>query len=596
MADEFVPRLLPKDLTVDDSTQSTQLFSPGHVEARLETFPATTYLTDGPPTTYLDWTKLDQDTALPQLDGARMLLYPKVKDFNINPFNGTGHFGPWMSMTMENKSTPAEVLVVAPGHEEIGCTAIHHDAVFYFYFDPSRDCVYICNHSFRHFLATKRGRNTLYQIPGGQGRALSVGIWDLVFDGQSILEVQVMKRKAWPTSCDRPLKRVASADGNPSKRLKVSKKLVAPLYKPSPSELDENALVKLEKGMKIHVGPRENGYWLTRLDTIIDAKYSAVWRARHSSVPNTDIAVKVVKLRRSDDRWVASTSKNWLREYTIHSCLHHRSIVRLLGCDARFHSLYLEYIDAKALSHWVSPDLDFTGTEQQALRIMEELTSALSHMHSKEIIHGDLKPANVLYNNDRGAVLIDFGLSFQVGNSAQSRGCGTPWYLPPEYMTSGRVEGPETDIWALGVIMLWLFGYIGLPERTYEGWQLPDISPVGTQVDAHEKAMDQMDSWINCILSVRQRFITPKSTKLAQLVGKMLETKASARIDAVSLSQELRNLRLSDSQGDKPDKPPQHLSHDTATAPGNTSGQGTEYTPVATSTPNNDADNLLTQI
>ncbi|KAK5637249.1 hypothetical protein RRF57_012961 [Xylaria bambusicola] len=577
MADGFVPRLLPKDLTVDDSTQSTRPFSPGHVEARLKTSPKAVHINDESPATYLDWTNLGKGAGLPQLDGARMLLHPKVKEFHINPFNGTRRFGPWMYMGME-KSPPAQVLVVAPGHEEIGCTAIHHDAVFYFFFDPSGDYVYICNQPLRHFSATKRGRNTL---------ALSVGIWDLVFDGQSILEVQVVKRRDWPTTHDLPMKRVAPADSNPPKKLKVSENIGTPLNKSSLAESGDDALVTLEQGMTIHVGPRENGYWLTRLDTIIDATQSVVWRARHSSEPNMDIAVKVVKLRRSEDKWVALTSKNWLRESTIHSYLHHaqRSIVRLLGYDARFHSLYLEYIDAKALSDLVGPNLHFTGTEKDALRIMEELTSALSHMHGKEIIHGDIKPANVFYNNDRGAVLIDFRLSFQVGNLAASRGCGTPWYLPPEYMKSGRVEGPESDIWALGVIMLWLLGYIRLPERSYESWRLPDISPVGTLVDAHERAMDKMNNWISSILSVRQRCLSQKRTKLAQIVAKMLETQTSARIDAVSLSQELRNLRLSDSQCDKTDRPSQHRSRDTTPAPGNVSSQDTEYTPVTTSSP-----------
>ncbi len=106
-------------------------------------------------------------------------------------------------------------------------------------------------------------------------------------------------------------------------------------------------------------------------------------------------------------------------------------IVKSLGMDARFYSLYLEHVDARALSRQVDPGLYFTGTQADALRIMADLASALLYVYSKEIVYGDIKPANVLYNNSRGAVLIDFGQSFRVGNSVASRGWCTPWYLPP---------------------------------------------------------------------------------------------------------------------------------------------------------------------
>src|ERR1700757_2711318 len=91
------------------------------------------------------------------------------------------------------------------------------------------------------------------------------------------------------------------------------------------------------------------------------------------------------------------------------------------------------------------------------------MAQALQYVHQKGIIHNDIKPANILYDHDRGAILIDFGLSTQVGSPLCTG--GTPWYMAPEFLADKK-RGPPADILALGVVALYLLRHTSLPEWT----------------------------------------------------------------------------------------------------------------------------------
>ena len=84
----------------------------------------------------------------------------------------------------------------------------------------------------------------------------------------------------------------------------------------------------------------------------------------------------------------------------------------------------------------------------------------------KAIIHYDLKPANILFDEFDDVKITDFGLSKiveedAIGTSIEltSQGSGTYWYLPPECSVPNSVISPKVDIWSLGVIFYqMLFG------------------------------------------------------------------------------------------------------------------------------------------
>ncbi|KAI1290488.1 kinase-like domain-containing protein [Xylaria venustula] len=565
MANDFVPALLTNNLSGDDSLESTQAFSQGHVEARLETSSSAVENETVSPSDALDWDKLSQDPKFLEQEGARIVLYPKVEGYRINPYNGKGEYSRWVDVDMKNQRGSAKVLLVAPGNEEIACRATYEDAISCFYFDPAHDSVVFLHYSSRNFVVSKLGSEVVRTVPRGLAITLSLGIWDIKFDGESLLEVLVLKRMNWLTQAISGAKRAAPIDDTPPKKLKLSNNRAAALIRAPPAPVNDHALVKLEKGTMIRLGSWPNWYWLTHLGTIFENNQTAVWRAKHSSIKvkdkdkdkdededeDKDIIVKVTKTSRGYQDFKICVAKRWIRECQIHSSFDHPHIVRFLGMDARFHCLYLEHIDGRPLSAQVDPSsAKFTGTREVALRIIEDLASAISYVHSKNTVHGDIKPGNVLYNQTRGAVLIDFGLSFRFQNLAASKGCGTPWYLPPEFMLNGCLEGPKADIWAFGITMLWLLDYIGLPDTTRTEWNVGQVSLNGPAPRSSSEAIERMSLWIEFVESKRETFLLPGCTALERLVARALDPTMEARIDAASLCEQLQGLRLTAQQDD----------------------------------------------
>jgi serine/threonine protein kinase len=203
-----------------------------------------------------------------------------------------------------------------------------------------------------------------------------------------------------------------------------------------------------------------------------------------------------------------SAATMWLRESSIHSKLSAGglpTIVQLLGLDARVHSLYLEDIAAPSLAQraWRGPNDCFLGTTTDARRVLDDMASALAFVHDNGITHNDIKPGNILFSAARGAVLIDFGLSSDSTHAsvAATQTAGTPWYVPPEFRVNPKTgRGPPGDVWALGVVMLYLRRRLPIPDKSTD-WQ---IWAVASQMSPDAAAaVERMSAWIEKVLAER---------------------------------------------------------------------------------------------
>ena len=140
----------------------------------------------------------------------------------------------------------------------------------------------------------------------------------------------------------------------------------------------------------------------------------------------------------------------------------------------------MEYVEGGSLADKVS---EGALPEDVAVRYIRQVASALALVHSKHMMHLDIKPANILVDEDDNAVLIDFGLSKRYDNEGHQTST-TPvglshGYAPMEQYRRGGVSSfsPATDIYSLGATLYKLVTGTRPPEADEvinDG--LPDIS------------------------------------------------------------------------------------------------------------------------
>ncbi|KAG5918782.1 hypothetical protein E4U42_006738 [Claviceps africana] len=344
-----------------------------------------------------------------------------------------------------------------------------------------------------------------------------------------------------------------------------------PLVVPLPSGRESNkelsvstghALLDAEQGETVAVpGVCEvDEYHLTKRDTIASTALSAVYTASHSRISDDIVTVKVLKTRMANagdvphvhERNVIRQADMWLRESQSQEDLQHESIVRYYGGDARFLSLYMEHVDAQDLAspnRWRSRQNEcFRGNRDDALRILRDISGALGYIHERRLVHNDIKPTNILYSPERGAVLCDFGLSTPVRYSPSSG--GTPYYVPPEFIGT-KLRGPPSDVWALGVTMLYVLRKMTYPESRANKrhhrplyWLIGGINnpnlAVHKQYGNGQPAVSQMRAWLEEIFDVREKLNTKDC--LERLVRDMLTPNPNNRITVAKLLQEVLSM------------------------------------------------------
>lgn len=134
----------------------------------------------------------------------------------------------------------------------------------------------------------------------------------------------------------------------------------------------------------------------------------------------------------------------------------HLVSVRDLLVDDELLAVVMDLVEGPDLRGWVRRN--GRPTEQTALDLVQDLLAALSALHQAGIVHGDLKPENVLVVCGTGegarALLTDFGIAqLELGPSvtADGRIIGSPDYLAPE-LAAGHARSPASDLYSLGVL------------------------------------------------------------------------------------------------------------------------------------------------
>ncbi len=110
-----------------------------------------------------------------------------------------------------------------------------------------------------------------------------------------------------------------------------------------------------------------------------------------------------------------------------------------------------EFADGGSLMGWLKKTGGKAPTQESALEMMTGILSGIEHLHSRMVVHRDLKPDNILLQGDCPRIT-DFGISRIISaNSMSAVAMGSPFYMSPESFDGNKL--PQTDIWSAGVMM-----------------------------------------------------------------------------------------------------------------------------------------------
>ncbi|KAM7173182.1 serine/threonine-protein kinase MARK1 isoform 6-T6 [Macrochelys suwanniensis] len=185
------------------------------------------------------------------------------------------------------------------------------------------------------------------------------------------------------------------------------------------------------------------------LKTIGKGNFAKVKLARHV-LTGREVAVKII-----DKTQLNPTSLQKLfREVRIMKILNHPSIVKLFEVIETEKTLYLvmEYASGGEVFDYLVAHGRMK--EKEARAKFRQIVSAVQYCHQKCIVHRDLKAENLLLDADMNIKIADFGFSneFTIGNKLDTF-CGSPPYAAPELFQGKKYDGPEVDVWSLGVIL-----------------------------------------------------------------------------------------------------------------------------------------------
>uniref|UniRef100_A0A8C7Y2S6 non-specific serine/threonine protein kinase n=1 Tax=Oryzias sinensis TaxID=183150 RepID=A0A8C7Y2S6_9TELE len=142
------------------------------------------------------------------------------------------------------------------------------------------------------------------------------------------------------------------------------------------------------------------------------------------------------------------------REVRIMKGLNHPNIVKLFEVIETDKTLYLvmEYASGGEVFDYLVSHGRMKEVEARAK--FRQIVSAVHYCHMKNIVHRDLKAENLLLDADANIKIADFGFSneFTLGNKLDTF-CGSPPYAAPELFQGKKYDGPEVDVWSLGVIL-----------------------------------------------------------------------------------------------------------------------------------------------
>ncbi len=167
-----------------------------------------------------------------------------------------------------------------------------------------------------------------------------------------------------------------------------------------------------------------------------------------------EVAIKTIRFDLSSSTEQEELMGRFIREAQAAGKIHHANIVTIyeVGREKDLTYIVMQYIKGKSLQQMVAEKQKFST--QEINKIIIPLCDALDYAHRNGVVHRDMKPANILIDEEGKPYVVDFGVARVETSTLTQTGTtvGTPSYMSPEQIMGKKVDN-RADIFSLGVIL-----------------------------------------------------------------------------------------------------------------------------------------------
>ena len=235
--------------------------------------------------------------------------------------------------------------------------------------------------------------------------------------------------------------------------------------------LEENATDSLAPRVFSPI-PMHYQSWLVNYDDFTEIKEIGRGVSAHvfrglDKRTNEEVAIKKFTFQKLN----SSKFQSYQREVAVLATAQHPALLRLIGAtDKSPFCIITEWMNGGTLYHAIHKPGYFSPTERTIAAY--DIARGMDFLHSRKIVHRDLKTLNVLLDNNKRVKICDFGFSrFAENDTLMSSHIGTPHWMAPEVLKRGSRYTSKVDVYAYGIV-LWELATSETPYATMDPPQI----------------------------------------------------------------------------------------------------------------------------